>query len=80
MSIDLSGKSIVELSADLAAGYITSNMIKDQLGPGILSSVISFGGGIAAGVLANKALEMINDETGIIDDLGEVVDDFFSIF
>lgn len=81
---DLSGKSIAELAADLAAGYITQNAIKQQLGGGILASVLGFGGGIAAGIAANYALEALNDETGIVDDIGDVLDDvagsIFSLF
>lgn len=72
---DLNGKSVIELATDLAAGLITQKMIKDQLGAGVLASVLGIGGGIAAGIAASYALDAINKETGIVDDIGEVLDD-----
>lgn len=76
----LKGKAIAELSADLAAGYITERMIKEQLGDGVLNSVLAIEGGFLGAALATYALDAINEETGIMDDIGSVVDDIFSIF
>lgn len=76
----MEGKQIVQLAVDLAAGAITADLIKQQFGEGVLSSVLAVAGGAASGLLTNAALDIINNETGIVDDLGSLVDDVFSIF
>lgn len=78
--MDLSGKSIVELAAGLAVGSISANAIEDQLGDGVLSSVLAIGGGSLAGAFTSSALKSLDRETGIVSDLGSVIDDVFSIF
>lgn len=74
------GKDVVKLAADLAAGTITQSYIRRNFGDGVLSAVLSIGGGIGVGVLANALLNTLDDETGIVSDLGNVVDDIFNVF
>ena len=74
------GKTVVELAADLAAGAITQQAIRNIYGDSMLTAVLGIGGGVVAGVAANAALEWLDRETGIVSDLGSVVDDIFSIF
>ena len=74
------GKTVVELAADLAAGAITQQAIRHIYGDSMLTAVLGIGGGVVAGVAANAALEWLDRETGIVSDLGSVVDDIFSIF
>lgn len=76
----LKGRTAIELAADLSAGLITEDLIKEQLGEGMLSSVLAVGGGLVAGGLASYGLHTIDKHTGIISDLSSVVDDVFSIF
>lgn len=76
----MSGKTVVELAADLAAGAITQQAIRNIYGDSMLTAVLGIGGGVVAGVAANAALEWLDRETGIVSDLGSVVDDIFSIF
>ncbi len=76
----MQGKTAVELATDLAAGAITQQAIRSVYGDSMLTAVLGIGGGIVAGVAANAALEWLDRETGIVSDLGNVVDDIFSIF
>lgn len=76
----MSGKTVVELAADLAAGAITQQAIRDIYGDSMLTTVLGIGGGVVAGIAANTAMEWLDRETGIVSDLGSVVDDIFSIF
>lgn len=76
----LSGKSIAMLAADLAAGLITEEVIKDELGQGILNSVLAIGGGFVAGAVAQTVLSEIDHHTGIVSDIGSVIDDVLDLF
>lgn len=76
----MSGKTVVELAADLAAGAITQQAIRNIYGDSMLTAVLGIGCGVVTGVAANAALEWLDRETGIVSDLGSVVDDIFSIF
>ena len=76
----ISGKTAVELAADLAAGAITQKAIEEAYGGGMLATVLGLGGGVIAGVVTNAALQAIDRETGIVSDIGGLVDDVFSIF
>lgn len=76
----LKGKTIVELALDLAAGSITEKLIKEQLGEGVLASVLSISGGLAAGIVTSSLLNTIDKELGIVSDVGSLVDDIFDIF
>lgn len=74
------GTDIVKLAADLAAGSITTDIIKEKFGEGVLASVLSIGGGIGVGVGVNYLLDAIDRETGIVSDVGSLVDDVLDIF
>lgn len=76
----MNGKQLIMLAADFAAGGITADMIQDQYGDGVLSSVLAIAGGSIAGVVTNGVLEAIDRETGIISDVGSVVDDVIDTF
>lgn len=76
----MSGKTVVELASDLAAGAITQQAIRSIYGDSVLTTVLGIGGGVVAGIAANTAMEWLDSETGIVSDLGSVVDDIFSIF
>lgn len=76
----MAGKDLVTLAADLAAGYITADFIKEQYGDSILTEVLSFGAGVGVGIATQKLLEVVDNETGIVSDLGSLVDDVFDIF
>lgn len=73
----MNGKDIIKLAADLAAGGITADAIKEQYGDGVLSSVLAIGGGLAAGVATNAALDLLDKHTGIVSDIGGAIDDLF---
>ena len=76
----MDGKDIIKLAADFSAGSITAAAIKETYGEGILSSVVAIAGGSIAGILTNSVIDMVDQETGIVSDLGSLVDDVFSIF
>lgn len=76
----MDGKQIVKLAADLAAGTVTANAIRDHYGEGVLSAVLAISGGAIAGIAVNKALDVLDDHTGIVSDLGGVVDDIVDTF
>jgi hypothetical protein len=78
MSIE--GKTIVELAADLAAGAITQQTIRSLYGDSVLTAVLGIGGGVVAGFATNYLLEALDRETGIVSDLGSLVDDVLDIF
>ena len=78
--MDIKGKTVVELAADLAAGAITADLIKDQLGEGVLNSVLALAGGSVVGIGLGKMLEALDEETGIVSDLGDAVDDILGLF
>ena len=76
----MDGKDIIKLAADLSAGSITAAAIKETYGEGILSTVAAIAGGSMAGVVTNSLIDVVDRETGIVSDLGSLVDDVFSIF
>lgn len=73
------GKTIVELAADLAAGTITADWVKEQYGDTMLSSLLALTGGVVAGTLTHQALSVIDKETGLVSDLGSLVDDVLGL-
>lgn len=73
----MNGKDIIKLAADFAAGGITADAIKEQYGDGVLSSVLAIGGGLAAGVATNAALDLLDKHTGIVSDVGGIIDNLF---
>ena len=72
----MQGKDLVKLAGDLAVGAITEDFIKAKYGSVVLAMVVAAGAGYAT----NSVLNAIDEETGIVSDLGGVVDDFLSIF
>lgn len=76
----MDGKQIVALATDLAAGSITAGVIKDQYGDGVLTSVLAIAAGFGVGALTHTALNIVDEHTGIVSDLGSLVDDVLSIF
>jgi hypothetical protein len=76
----MDGKDIIKLAADLSAGSITAAAIKETYGEGILSTVAALAGGSIASVVTNSLIDVVDRETGIVSDLGSLVDDVFSIF
>lgn len=72
----MQGKDIVKLAADLGAGYITEQAIQAKYGSAILSLVVAAG----VGYLANEVIEAFDNETGIVSDIGSLVDDILDIF
>ena len=76
----MQGVDIVKLAADFAAGAITADAIHEMYGDGILSSVLALAGGGVAGATTNYLLDALDRETGIVSDLGSVVDDILDLF
>lgn len=76
----MQGKQIITGAADLTVGALTGNAISEKLGGGLTGLVSGAAVGIVAGVATQKALQALDDETGIVSDLGSVIDDVFSIF
>lgn len=74
----MNGKDVIKLAADLATGGITANAIKEKYGDGVLSSVLAIGGGLAAGVATNAALDLLDKHTGVVSDVGGIIDDLFN--
>lgn len=76
----MNGKDVVKLAADLAAGAITTNEIQRRFGNGVLSSVLAVGAGVGVGLVTNAALDVLDDHTGVVSDLGGVIDDVLELF
>lgn len=76
----MDGKSIVMLAADLAAGSITADIIHEKYGGGVLASVLAIGGGSIAGAVTHGVLETVDRHTGIVSDVGGLVDDVIDTF
>lgn len=76
----MEGKDIVKLAAEFAAGGITANTISEKFGDGVLGLVLGIAGGSVAGAATGALLDVVDRETGIVSDIGGLVDDIFSIF
>lgn len=76
----MNGKDVVKLAADLAAGSITTDLIREKYGDGMLTAVLGIGAGIGVGVLTNSALDVLDKHTGIVSDVGGLIDDVFDLF
>lgn len=76
----MDGKDIITLAASFAAGGITADAISEHYGDGVLGAVLGLVGGTAVGGLTSATLNAIDRETGIIGDVGGLIDDVFSIF
>jgi hypothetical protein len=71
---------ILRLSADLAAGAITADKIKSTFGDSVLSSVLAVGGGLATGFAANSVINYVEEHTGVLSVVDDVVSDIFDLF
>lgn len=76
----MDGKDIVKLAASFSTGAITASYIEEQYGEGVLGMVLAIAGGSIAGSVTNSLLDIVDRETGIVSDIGGLVDDVFSIF
>ena len=76
----MNGTDIIKLAADLTVGAISADAIKEQFGEGVLSSVLAIAGGSVAGAVTHGLLNAIDKETGIVSDVGGVVDDVIDTF
>ena len=76
----MDGKNIVKLAVDLAAGSITTDIIREQYGDNVLTTVLAVGAGLGGGAVTNSVLDIIDDHTGIVSDVGNLIDDVFDIF
>jgi hypothetical protein len=76
----MNGKEIVKLAAEFAAGAVSADYISEQFGDGVLGAVLGIVGGTAVGGLTGSLLDAVDRETGIVSDIGGLVDDVFSIF
>ncbi|TFH09124.1 MAG: hypothetical protein E4H14_04995 [Candidatus Thorarchaeota archaeon] len=76
----MNGKSIVMLATDLAAGSITADYIREEYGDSVLTSVLAIGAGIGVGALTHAALEVLDEETGLVGDVGDFIDDTIDLF
>lgn len=76
----MDGKSIAIVAADFAVGGITASAIQESYGEGVLGAVLALAGGSIAGLATNAALSVVDRETGIVSDVGGLIDDVFSIF
>lgn len=76
----MQGLNLIKLAADLSAGNITADAIEELYGDNILSVVLQLSGAAVATAVTNSILDKIDEETGLVSDLGGLVDDVFSIF
>lgn len=76
----MDGKEIVKLAAEFATGAVTADYISEQYGDGVLGAVLGIVGGTAVGGITGSLLDAADKETGIVSDVGGLVDDVFSIF
>ena len=76
----MDGKQIVTLAAEFATGAVTAGFISEQYDDGVLGVVLGIVGGTVAGGVTGTLLDAIDNETGIVSDIGGLVDDTFSIF
>lgn len=76
----ITGKNAVELAAMLAVGAVTAEAIEEELGGDMLATVLGLTGGAVGGSLAVAALRELDRSTGIVSDVGGLVDDVLSIF
>ena len=76
----MDGTDIVKLAASFATGTITASHIEEQYGEGVLGMVLAIAGGSIAGGVTNTVLNAVDRETGIVSDIGGLVDDVFGLF
>lgn len=76
----MTGKDIIKLAADFSAGTITAAAIKEHYGDGVLSSVAALAAGGLVGIATDKALDVLDDTTGVVSSAGKLIDDVFDLF
>lgn len=76
----MNGKEIAILATSLAIGGITTTAISEKYGDTVLGLVLGLSGGSIAGSLTTSALDYLDEETGIVSDIGSLIDDVFDIF
>jgi hypothetical protein len=76
----MEGRDIVKLAAEFAAGSISADHIKSVYGEGVLSSVLALSGGALTGIATGALLDLVDRETGIVSDVGSLVDDVLDLF
>lgn len=70
----MQGKELVKLAADFSAGTVTAAYIKQTYGEGVMSSVAALAAGGVVGLATDKALDVLDEHTGVVSAAGEVVD------
>lgn len=76
----MQGKELVKLAADFSAGTVTAAYIKQQYGEGVLSTVAALAAGGVVGLATDKALDVLDEHTGVVSAAGDVVDTALSPF
>jgi hypothetical protein len=76
----VTGNELIRLAASYAAGDVSADWIANQYGASVFSSVFAIASGGIAGVAVNKALDVVDYHTGIVSDVGSVVDDVIDTF
>lgn len=76
----MEGRDLVKLAAEFAAGGVSASYISEHYGDGVLSSVLALAAGTGVGYLTGKALDVVDEHTGVVSGLGSVVDDVLDIF
>lgn len=70
----MDGKDIAKLAASLAAGSITEEYIRRNYGSGVLTTVLGLAGGIGAGFAVDKLLDVLDEQTGVVSEVGGAID------
>jgi hypothetical protein len=76
----MEGKELAKLAIDFSAGTITAAAIKQRYGDGVLTTVAALVAGGVTGLLTDAALDVLDEHTGIISDVGGLIDDVFDLF
>lgn len=70
----MEGRELVKLAADFSAGTVTAAFIKQQYGEGVLSTVAALAAGGITGLAVDKAIDVLDNHTGVVTAAGSVVD------
>ena len=76
----MNGNDVITGLIDLGVGAATGDLVSEKLGGGIGGLLGGAVVGSIAGGLTNELVKKVNNETGIIDDLGGLLDDVFDLF
>lgn len=72
----MNGRELTKLAIDFSAGAVTAAAIKRQYGDGVFATVAALAAGGVTGLLADAAIEVVDDHTGLLTAAGKVVDGF----